>query len=312
MKETIVVALGGNALSRGKTPEPFEKQSERLFRTSFQLVELAKKFSLVVTHGNGPQVGAALMRSEYAMDVLPFTPLPVCGAQSQGEIGFLIARSLGNEFKKKGMRKDVSVLLTQVLVNSKDPAFFSPSKPIGPVYSREEAKEKEKAGWKIVLQEGKGYRRVVPSPEPKEIIELDSVRRLLGAGKIVVAAGGGGVPVVKGKKGWKGVDAVIDKDKTSSLLAQKLNAQKLLILTDVEKAALNYGKPNQKWLSKISVEEAKEYLKEGHFPEGSMKPKIESAIRFSEKGKTSIITSLSSAMKALKGKAGTHITGKKP
>jgi len=265
---------------------------------------------VVITHGNGPQVGFILLRSELASHVLHTVPLDSCGADTQGAIGYMIQQSLYNEFLKRGMRKQAVTVVTQVVVDKDDPAFQNPTKPIGPFYTEEEAKRlAAERGWVVKDDAGRGWRRVVPSPIPQEIVEQEAIKALIEQGFVVIGVGGGGIPVVRQEDGsLRGVEAVIDKDYASSLLASGIGADLFLISTAVEKVALNYGQPNQVWLDRMTVAEAKRYLAEGHFPPGSMGPKIEAIIQFLERGgKEAIITSPENIERALAGETGTRI-----
>jgi carbamate kinase len=267
-------------------------------------------WDVVITHGNGPQVGFILLRSELASHVLHTVPLDSCGADTQGAIGYMIQQSLYNEFKKRGMKKQAATVVTQVVVGKDDPAFQNPSKPIGPFYEEEEAKElAAERGWVVKDDAGRGWRRVVPSPIPLEIVEKDAIKTLLDAGFVVIGVGGGGIPVVREEDGsLRGVEAVIDKDYASGLLASSIRADLFLISTAVDKVALNYGKPGQKWLDKMTLAEAKQYLAEGHFAPGSMGPKIRAIIKFLEEGgKEALITSPENIERALMGETGTRI-----
>lgn len=296
----IVIALGGNAL--GKNPQ---EQHDLLAKTAKHIVDLAEKNnSVVVTHGNGPQVG---MIHEMMDEKMPFAE---SGAMSQGYIGYQLQQAIKDELDNRKINKNVATVVTQVLVSEKDPAFKNPTKPIGEFLTKEEARKLEKEkNYKYIEDSGRGYRRVVPSPEPLEIVELNTIKKMLNDGAIVIAGGGGGVPVIKTRKeGYEGIDAVIDKDKTSALLAERIEADQLLILTSVEKVSLNYNKPNEKKLDKISVAQARTYMKKEQFGVGSMYPKMEAAIYFARKTKKpAIITSLSKALEAYEGKTGTVI-----
>ncbi len=266
---------------------------------------------MTITHGNGPQVGDILLKNELARNVLPPMPLDVCGAESQGMIGYMLQQSLDNELRRAGKEIPMVTILTQTIVDRDDPAFGKPTKPVGPSYSEAEAKilEKER-GWILVNDNNKGYRRVVPSPVPKSIVEWKVIQKMFDEGYLIIHSGGGGVPVVKSEDGSiAGVEAVIDKDLTASLIGALLKVDVLLILTDVERIALNYGKQDQQYLDSLGVGEAKNYLAKGQFPPGSMGPKVQAAINFVDAGgQKAIITSLDSAKQALEGKAGTVIS----
>jgi len=312
MKEKVLIALGGNALLQAKEKGTAEDQLKHVKETAKHFLDIIKEGYLIsVTHGNGPQVGAILLQNELSHDILPDMPLDICGAESQGLIGYMIQRLTFNEIVKQKDDIKVASILTQVLVDKNDEAFEKPTKPVGPYYSKEEAEElKLNKNWTMVEQTGKGYRRCVPSPEPKEIIEAFSISHLFDKKVIVISCGGGGIPVIRNEDGTLiGIEAVIDKDKTAALLAKTIKADVLMILTDVEKAYINFHKPNQQELNKITVKEARNYLEEAQFAEGSMGPKIEAACRFVESGgKRAIITSLKKAVLALKGKTGTIIS----
>jgi len=302
----IVVALGGNALTKKGEKGAYKELIKNIKKTSKNLIDIIKDNKVIIVSGSGPQVGALVLQNELSKKKVPEMPLNVLDAELEGELGYMIELALNNELKKS-KRKSVTVL-TQVLVDKNDKGFKNPTKPIGLFYSEKEAEKLRKKGFKIIYQVGKGYRRVVASPKPLEIIEINQIKDLMEKGNIVIAAGGGGIPVYRSDKGLKGIDAVIDKDRASSLLAGNIKADLLLILTDVDKVALNYKEKNQKFLNKLSVKNAKKYLKEGHFKEGSMKPKIEASINFLENGgKKVIITSISKVKESLKGKNGTLI-----
>ncbi len=312
MSKKILIALGGNALSRAGEKGTIEEQLAHVKETATKFLEIIKEgHKIAITHGNGPQVGSILLKNEMASKTLPPMPLDVCGAESQGMIGYMIQHMTYNEIARQKKDYSVVTLLTQVLVDNNDPAFKNPSKPIGPFYTKEEAdRHIQEQKWSMIEQIGKGYRRVVPSPEPLDVIEGDNIKRLVDKGVIVISCGGGGIPVTKNPDGTLfGVEGVIDKDKTAAVLAHVIDADVLMILTDVEKAFINFHKPDQKALGEITVKEARKYLAEGQFGEGSMGPKVEAACRFVEKGgKKSIITSLEKAMDALNKKTGTIIT----
>lgn len=291
-----VVALGGNAILKPKEKGTIQQQLKNISETVKQLKVLLRKYRLVITHGNGPQVGNLLLQQEKLKKKISPMPLDVCDAMTQGQIGYFLQASVKNLLKKPA----VSVI-TQILVDEKDPAFNNPTKPIGPYYSRKI--------FKHMIKESEGWRRVVPSPKPKKIIEIDEIKALVEKGFIVIACGGGGIPVIMKNKKLSGIEAVIDKDYASQKLASQLKAKCLFFLTDVEYVYLNYRKKNQEPLRRITAQEAIEYLKVGHFKEGSMKPKIEASIEFLKNGgKKVIITHLLSLNKALKGKTGTIIT----
>lgn len=310
--EKVVVALGGNALQESGKPATAEAQLEVVKNTSKYIADLIQDgYKVVIAHGNGPQVGRIVLQNEAADNITPAMPFDVCGAMSQGMIGYHIQQALGDELKIRRNSKKVVTIVTQVIVDKEDSAFENPTKPIGPFYSKEEADRiKKEKGYNIVEDAGRGYRRVVPSPDPKKIVEIDAVKSLVESGFIVITVGGGGVPVIENEEGQlEGVAAVIDKDLASERLAEDLDVDVLLILTAVEKVAINFGKPNQKNLDKMTVDEAKQYIEEGHFAPGSMLPKVKAAIRFAESkpGRKAIIASLDKAKEALKGESGTVI-----
>ncbi len=309
----VLIALGGNAILKHKESGTAEEQIRNIRRVCHLIASLVQSgYHVAITHGNGPQVGDILLKNEMAKKTLPPMPLDICGAESQGMIGYMLQQSLNNELRLIGTERKIATILTQTLVDGNDPAFTSPNKPIGPFYTAMEAsKLKDERGWTLVNDAGRGYRRVVPSPRPVKIIEGEMIRTLYDEGFLVVASGGGGVPVIKegSDDTIRGVEAVIDKDRSAAVLAGMIGAEIFLILTDVDNAYLNYERPDQKALSRISLNEAKKYLAAGHFMKGSMLPKIESAIHFIESGgKVAIITSQLLAGDALAGKAGTIIT----
>jgi carbamate kinase len=292
--KTLVIALGGNAIIPAGKEGTIEEQIELTQATMLQVAELIKVgHQVVITHGNGPVVGNIVIRNEKAKDEIPPMPLDICGADSEGGIGYMLQQSLQNQLASMGIDKDVFTIITQVVVDAADPAFENPTKPIGPFYSRAEAERiAGEKGWAVVEDSGRGYRRVVPSPRPLAIVERRAIERAIDAGSIVIAVGGGGVPVVRGSSGrLEGVEAVIDKDRASSVLARQIKADVLVILTEVEKVALSFGKPGQRDLDVLSVADAKENLAKGEFPPGSMGPKIESAIDFLEGGGKEVIIS---------------------
>ena len=311
MSEIAVVAIGGNSLIKDEQHQTVPDQYEAIAATCVHIADLVEEgLDVVITHGNGPQVGFILLRSELARHVLHPVPLDACDADTQGALGYAIQMALGNEFRRRGIRKDAVTVVTQVVVDPADPAFENPSKPIGRFYTKEEAEEHaRKEGWVIREDAGRGYRRVVPSPFPKRIVEIEAIRSLVRKGFAVVAVGGGGIPVIEKDGQLKGVEAVIDKDHASSLLARELGAGLFIISTSVDRVYLNYGKPNERPISSMTVEEARRYLGEGHFAPGSMRPKIEASIAYLEAcpGKV-IITSPEHIRSSLRGVAGTTIT----
>lgn len=310
MKKRIVIALGGNAL--GNSPE---EQLELVKNTAKPIVDLVKNgYEIMIGHGNGPQVGMINLAMEYASQGAvhtPYMPFPECGAMSQGYIGYHLQQAIGNELRKQGIDKTCATVVTQVVVDKDDPAFENPTKPIGSFYSKEEAEEIEKEkGYTFVEDAGRGYRRVVASPKPVEIVESDVIEGIVKEGNIVITVGGGGIPVIKTEEGLKGVPAVIDKDSSSAKLAHDLDADMLVILTAVEKVAINFNKPNQEELSTMTLADVEKYTKEGHFAKGSMLPKVEACKKFveeSSKDAVAIITSLEKAAEAIKGETGTVI-----
>ena len=310
MAKTALVAVGGNSLIRAGEKGTIAEQLANTRRTAVAIVRLIRLgYRLVITHGNGPQVGAQLLRSERASDVAYSQTLDVCGAASQGEIGYLLAQSLHNELAAAGLHVPVVSVVTETLVAADDPAMQHPSKPIGPFYSRADAEEKRRLlGWHIVEDAARGYRRVVPSPEPIEIVELDAIRSLMEQGVLVVSTGGGGVPVVADHGALHGVEAVIDKDRASALLASELGVDLFLISTDTDFVYLNYKKPGQVPLRLVTAAEMRRHLHDGHFPPGNMGPKVESVLRFLESGgREAVITSFEHLYEAVTGTAGTHV-----
>ncbi|RMF55967.1 carbamate kinase [Candidatus Woesearchaeota archaeon] len=308
---TIVVALGGNALLKKGQKFTIKDSFKNISPALDSIIPLIKKgFNVVITHGNGPQVGNQLIRVEHSINKAYYLPLYVCGAQTQGEIGYMIQQCLLNKLKENNIKKNAVCVLTQVLVDKNDLSFKKPTKPIGPFYTKEQLKELGKEDWNLIEDAGRGYRRVVASPKPKEIIEKDIIKKLVESGTIVIAVGGGGIPVYLNEENeLRGISAVIDKDLASACLANELKAEMLLILTDVECVFLNYGKENEEKISRINVAQAELYLNQGHFAEGSMKPKVEAAISFLKKGgEKAIITNLESVEEALQGEKGTIIT----
>ncbi len=310
--ELVVIALGGNALQRYGQRGTFEEQLENARVTAKQIVRLIRRgYRVVITHGNGPQVGAILLQQELASEQVPPMPLHACGAMSQGLIGYMIQQSLINELRAQGMEVPVATVITQVLVREDDPAFKNPTKFVGPWFSEEMAKKKMAEGWLMKYDVGKGWRRVVPSPDPIAQVEVEAIRRMVNSGIVVIASGGGGVPVVEKMGELRGVDAVIDKDLAGERLATLLGANLFVILTDVEKVALNYKKPNEVLLDVMNDEEAERYYREGHFPPGNMGPKVLASIRFVRNGgRMAIITKLDKLLEALDGKTGTRIVPK--
>jgi carbamate kinase (EC 2.7.2.2) len=307
----VVVALGGNALEDKSMPSTAEAQLEVVKRTSEYIADISLAgYEIAVVHGNGPQVGRILLATEAAKDVTPPMPFDVCGAMSQGYIGYHIQQALRFALKKRGKSTPVVTVITQVVVDKDDEAFKNPTKPIGPFYTEEEAKKlAEEKGYVVKEDAGRGYRRVVPSPLPKKIVEIDTIKTLWDT-TIAVTCGGGGIPVIEKEDGsLEGIAAVIDKDLAAQRLAEDMDADILLILTEVEKVAINFNKPDQKNLDHMSVDEALKYIEEGHFAPGSMLPKVKAAVNFakSKPGRKAIITSLYKAKEALDGVSGTVI-----
>ena len=312
-KKRIVIALGGNALGKN-LPEQYLAVQE----TSKAIADLIEAGNeVIISHGNGPQVGminnamAAYSKTEPSHPAI--TPLSVCVAMSQAYIGYDLQNALKEELLNRGIKKNVATVITQVRVDENDPAFEHPTKPIGQFMTKEEADAAvASSGIQVMEDAGRGYRRVVASPKPAEIIEIDTVKDLLNAGEVVIASGGGGIPVIRQGNHLKGVGAVIDKDFASCLLAQQLNADFLIILTAVEKVALRFGTPEETWLDDISVEDAKQYMEEGHFAPGSMLPKVQAAVEFAEsgEGRTALITLLQKAKDGVNGTTGTRIIKK--
>ncbi len=312
MKSRIVVALGGNAL--GKNPV---EQLQLVKHTAQPIVDLISEgHEVILAHGNGPQVGMinlAMETSSQSDHGTPEMPFPECGAMSQGYIGYHLQNAIREELKSRGMNKPVATIVTQVIVDKNDQAFVHPSKPVGSFYSEEDAKKLESLkGWTMVEDAGRGYRRVVPSPKPIDVVEKETVLMLVDHGQIVITVGGGGIPVVEEGNELHGVPAVIDKDFASSKLAEIVDADYLIILTAVEQVALNFGKPDEKWLATITVDEAQAYINEEHFAKGSMLPKVEAAVAFaaSKSGRKALITSLEKAKEGIQGLTGTLITQK--
>lgn len=311
MAERIVVALGGNAL--GNTPE---EQLELVRHTAKTIVDLSEAgYEVIVGHGNGPQVGMINLAMEFSSTKggnTPYMPFPECGAMSQGYIGYHLQQAIQRELKARNLQKECASVITQVVVDANDPGFKNPTKPVGSFYSKEEADKiaKEK-GFIFVEDSGRGYRRVVPSPIPKRIVELKVVEQLVKNGDIVITVGGGGIPVVETADGLQGVAAVVDKDRSSALLAQDIGADKLIILTAVDRVCINFNKPDQKELPTMTLSEAEKYIGEKQFAPGSMLPKVQSCMEFVKKnthGGQALITSLQKAALALKGETGTVIT----
>ena len=305
-----VVAIGGNSLARGGRFD-VGAQREALRETAAHVAGLVTRgWGIVLTHGNGPQVGLNLLRNEMAASEVPPAPLDVLGAETQGAIGYLVQQAFAEEFRRRGIGKAVITVVTRVLVDAADPAFAHPTKFIGPAYTRETAmRHARERGWVVAEDVGQGWRRVVPSPLPRGIVELRVIRFLVNRGVVVIAAGGGGIPVVRDENGaLRGAEAVIDKDRVASLLARDLGAARLVISTAVDRVALHYRTSGERPLDRLTVGEARQYLAEGHFPSGSMGPKIQAAVEFLEGGgREVIITSPEALTHAMEGRAGTRI-----
>jgi carbamate kinase len=307
----IVIALGGNAILPSKGRGTIQEQMAVARGAMSEVAELiGVGHRIVITHGNGPIIGNVVLRNDAAKDRIPPMPIDVCGADTQGGIGYMLQQLLGNELRARNLGESVVSLVTQCIVRSDDPAFGEPTKPIGPFYSGEEAAYLERTkGWVMVEDAGRGHRRVVPSPRPIEIVEWEAIRSLIAAGVVVIAAGGGGVPVVRDERGvLRGVEGVIDKDRAAAVLARQLGARRLVILTAVDRVALDFGKPTQRFLSELTTIEARRHLGERQFPPGSMGPKIEAVIDFVESGgEDALITSPHQLTAAFAGESGTRI-----
>lgn len=314
MNKLAVIAIGGNSLISDNSHETVEDQYSAVCETARNITGMMEEgYNVIITHGNGPQVGFILRRSEIATEAAGMHPVPLvsCGADTQGAIGYQIQQAMDNEFRRRGIDKSAVTIVTQVIVDSKDPAFANPTKPIGSFYSEENIQKikAENPTWVMISDAGRGYRRVVASPLPQEIVEVDIIKKLVVEGYCLVAVGGGGIPVIKQADGTlKGIDAVIDKDFASSLLAAQINADVLIISTGVPLVYLNYGKVDERALGKVTLNELKQYAQENHFAPGSMLPKIQAVISFLERGgKKAIITNPESLAEAVAGKTGTHI-----
>jgi len=314
LAKKLVIAIGGNAIQPAGDSATADAQRHRIEQTAAKLADLVQAgYDVVVTHGNGPQVGSILLQNEEARTMVPAMPLDVCGAESQAQIGYLLAQALRNEFAARRIERGVAAVVTQTLVDSNDPAFANPTKPIGPFYSREsDLIVKRAKGWKLVEDPVRGgWRRVVPSPQPLDILEKDVILKLVGDGdgSVVICTGGGGIPVVRRNGRLVGVEAVIDKDLGAAVLGRVLGWKGLIIATDVPQVALGFGKPTQRFLDHMTLAEAKKHLAEGQFPPGSMGPKIQAAVEFLESGgEYAVVTDLEHLVAAVDKKAGTRIT----
>ncbi len=315
-KKVAVIAIGGNSLITDKAHQTVADQYQAVKETCVHVADMIEAgWTVAVGHGNGPQVGFVLRRSEiaYRVEGVHEVPLDVCGADTQGATGYFLQQNLYNEFLRRNIHMNVATIITQVEVDRNDPAFDNPSKPIGSFMEAEEAQRRQaKEGWEVVEDAGRGWRRVVPSPLPVRVVEEPAIKSMIESGICVITVGGGGIPVVADEQGvLRGIAAVIDKDYAASLLATHLGAELLLISTVVEKVALNYGKPGQRWLDRMTAAEAQAYLDEGiHFAEGSMAPKIRAVLQFLEQGgREAIITDPPNMVRALEGETGTHIVG---
>jgi carbamate kinase len=312
-EKLVVIALGGNALLQRAQKGTFDDQYGNVERTATKIADLIERgYRIVLTHGNGPQVGATLLRHDAAKGIVPPFPLDACGAETQGFIGYMIQQALRNELKSRGIEKYVVTVITRVIVDKHDPAFGHPTKPVGPFYTKEEAERMSQLMPGVTIKEdaGRGYRRVVPSPDPKIIAERFAIRTLVDSGFVVVSTGGGGIPIVEEGSHASGVEAVIDKDLAGQRLATLIGANIFVILTDVDGAYVNFGTPKQELIKEVTTGMLQNYLDEGQFKEGSMAPKVVAAIRFVESGgDRAIIAELGKLTEALEGKAGTHVVG---
>lgn len=308
MGKSVVIALGGNAILQPQQKATYDNQFKNVVSATRHMIEMKEAgHKIVITHGNGPQVGNIIAQNEAAKNVVEPLPIHVCNAESQGFIGYMMETALKNHIKERDLNSNVVTLLTMVEVDKEDQAFKNPTKPIGVFFSEEEAKRLEKQGYTMLEDAGRGYRRVVPSPEPQVIHGIDEIKRLIDD-TIVISSGGGGIPVYREDNGQlQGIEAVIDKDRSGLKLAQQVNAEVFMMLTDVPNVYINFGKENEQKLNQITIKEAEQYVAEGQFPPGSMLPKMQAAIEFAKLGKEAIICSLDQAVAALEGKAGTRI-----
>jgi len=309
MQPLALIAIGGNAVIRAGEPATIDSARQRLVDTSRAIADVvAEGWRVVLTHGNGPQVGAALLRSEHAAGEVYPLPLDVCVASTQGEIGVLLQQALAEALAARGMRRSIAAVVTQVVVDEGDPAFAAPSKPIGPFYSRDEAHRRRARGWTLVEQSPHGWRRVVASPMPLEVVEEPAIRALLEANAIVITLGGGGVPVVRDGGRVRGIEAVVDKDHASALLATRLGCDRLVLATDVDGVYLDFGTPHAHRLDRASVDELRQHAAAGHFPPGTMGPKVEAAIRYAEAtGCDAVVACSDRIREALRGDSGTRV-----
>lgn len=312
-RKLAVVAVGGNALIRQKSQESLPDQYAAACFTMPHVVDMVQNgWNVIVTHGNGPQVGFILRRSELSAHELHPIPLDYCGSNTQGSIGYMFQTALQNEFRRRGMPNQAATVVTQTLVDRYDPAFRNPSKPIGSFMDEKTAfQHRDANGWSVMEDAGRGWRRVVASPQPVRVLQQDAIMRLAEAGFTVVGVGGGGIPVIENDNGEiEGIEAVIDKDLASALFASCIDADLFLISTEVEKVAINFNKPDMQWLDKLSIEDAQRYLAEGQFGKGSMEPKVKAVLNFLEHGgKKALITNPNNMLRALRGETGTHFAG---
>ena len=312
MEKTVVVAIGGNAITQNNQKGTVEEQFANVAKVCDSIINLLEAgYRVVLTHGNGPQVGNLLIKNEAGKLIVPEHTLDVCGAETSGSIGYIIEQSLQNRLVERHIDKKVATVITETVVDKNDKAFLNPTKPIGPFFTEEESRQlEEEKGYHMIEDSGRGYRRVVPSPIPQRIVELDVVEQLVSAGAIVITVGGGGIPVVETETGLKGVAAVIDKDRASALLARDVKADELIILTAVDRVCINFNKPDQQELPSMTLAEAEEYIGQKQFAPGSMLPKVQSCMEFvkgNTNGGVALITSLARAADALEGKTGTII-----
>ncbi|HAS73853.1 MAG TPA: carbamate kinase [Clostridiales bacterium UBA8960] len=310
MLKTAVIAIGGNAIISEGQKGTIEEQFENVLKTCDPIIDLLEEgYNVVLTHGNGPHVGNALIKNDAAKNSVPPYPMDACGAETQGLLGYVIKQAMENRIVERGLSKEIAAVVTQVKVDENDPGFKNPTKPVGPFYSKEEAAQLEsEKGFVMIEDSGRGYRRVVASPKPLDILEKNMIKTLVKENFLVIAVGGGGIPVIEQNKKISGVEAVIDKDYASALLAEEIDADLLIILTGVEKVAVNFGKPNQAFLSEMTLADAEKHMSDGQFPPGSMGPKIDAAMNFVRNGQgEAIITSISKLKEAVKGGTGTRI-----